>query len=163
MCSVQTVFFFFFFLWNAYSILWLLSSCESHSVMSDSLRCRGLYSPWNSPGQNTGVGSFSLSPGDLPNPRIEPRSPALQVDSLPAEQQRKPKNTGVGSLSLLQCIILTQELNLGLLHCRQILYQWRYQGSPILWLVLCQNWGRFKQWNVYILIDTMRHVCLKKI
>ena len=31
-----------------------------------------------------------LSPGDLPNPRIEPRSPALQADSLPAEPQRKP-------------------------------------------------------------------------
>ena len=33
----------------------------------------------------------------------------------------KPKNTGVGSLSLLQWIFLTQELNQGLLHCRQIL------------------------------------------
>ena len=31
------------------------------------------------------------SPGDLPNPGIEPRSPALQVDSLPAEPQGKPK------------------------------------------------------------------------
>ena len=51
------------------------------------------------------------SPGDLPNPRIEPRSPALQVDSLPAEPQGKLKNTGVGSLSLLQQIFLTQELN----------------------------------------------------
>ena len=30
------------------------------------------------------------SPGDLPNPGIEPRSPALQVDSLPAEPQGKP-------------------------------------------------------------------------
>ena len=30
------------------------------------------------------------SPGDLPNPRIEPRSPALQPDSLPTELQRKP-------------------------------------------------------------------------
>ena len=29
------------------------------------------------------------SPGDLPNPGIEPRSPTLQVDSLPAEPQRK--------------------------------------------------------------------------
>ena len=29
-------------------------------------------------------------PGDLPNPGIEPRSPALQVDSLPAEPQGKP-------------------------------------------------------------------------
>ena len=45
------------------------------------------------------------------------------MDSLPAEPQGKPKNTGVGSLSLLQQIFLTQELNQGLLHCRQIVYQ----------------------------------------
>ena len=60
---------------------------ESFSVMSDSLWPRGLYSPWNSPGQNTGVGSLSLLQGNLPNPGIKPRSPALQVDSLPAEPQ----------------------------------------------------------------------------
>ena len=70
------------------------------------------------------------SPGNLPNPGIEPRSPALQVDSLPAEPQGKPKNTGVGSLSLFQGIFLTQELNQGLLYCRQIPYQLSYQGSP---------------------------------
>ena len=90
--------------------------------MSDSLQPHGLYSPQNSPGQNTGVGSHSLlqgifpaqgsnpglshcrwilyqlshqgnprilewvaspSPGDLPNPGVEPGSPALQGDSLP--------------------------------------------------------------------------------
>ena len=73
------------------------------------------------------------SPGDLPNPGVEPRSPSLQVDSLPAELQGKPKNTGVDSLSLLQWIILTQESNQGLLHCRQILYQLSYQGSPFHW------------------------------
>ena len=67
---------------------------------------------------------------DLPNPGIEPRSPALQADSLPAEPQGKPKNTGVGSLSLFQRIFLTQESNQGLLYCRQILYQLSYQGSP---------------------------------
>ena len=33
------------------------------------------------------------SPGDLPNPGIELRSPALQVDSLPAEPQGESKNT----------------------------------------------------------------------
>ena len=44
---------------------------------------------------------------DLPNPGIEARSPTLQVDSLPAELQGKPENTGVGSLSLLQQIFLT--------------------------------------------------------
>ena len=52
-----------------------------------------------------------LSPGDLPNPGIEPRFPALQADSLPAEPQEKPEKTGVGSLSLLQWIFLTQESN----------------------------------------------------
>ena len=72
------------------------------------------------------------SPGDLPNPGIELRSLALQADSLPAEPEGKPKNTGVGSLSLLQGIFMTQELNSGLLHCRQILYQLSYQGSPII-------------------------------
>ena len=44
------------------------------------------------------------SPGDLPNPGIESRSPELQVDSLPSESPGKPKNTRVGSLSLLQWI-----------------------------------------------------------
>ena len=69
------------------------------------------------------------SPGDLPNPRIEPQSPTLQADSLPAEPPGKPKSTRVGSLSLLWRIFLTHELNWGLLHCRQILYQMSYQGS----------------------------------
>ena len=58
----------------------------------------------------------------------------MQVDSLPAELPGKSKNTGMGSLSLLQGIFLTQELNQGLLHCRQILSQLSYQGSP---------WGRW--------------------
>ena len=69
-------------------------------------------------------------PGDLPNPGIEPRFPALQADSLPPEPPGKTKNIGVGSLSLLQWIFLTQELNQGPLHCRWILYQLGYQGSP---------------------------------
>ena len=57
---------------------------------------------------------------------IELGSPALQVDSLPAKPQGKPKNTGVGSLSVLQRIFPTQESNWGLLHCRWILYQLSY-------------------------------------
>ena len=54
---------------------------------------------------------------------------ALWVNSLPAEPQGKPKNIGVGNLSLLHWIFLTQESHWGLLHCRQILYQLSYQGS----------------------------------
>ena len=82
---------------------------------------------------------------------------ALWVDSLPSEPPGKPKNTGVVSLSLVHGNFLTQELNGGLLHCWQILYQWSYQGSPsdwprtlltgsilgtspLVWLRLCQIW-----------------------
>ena len=102
---------------------------ESHSVVSNSATP---YSPWNSPGQNTGVGSLSLLQGSLgwSRPRDRTRSPALQSDSLSTEPQGKPKNTGVGCLSFLQRIFSTQESNQGLLHCRQILYQLSYQGSP---------------------------------
>ena len=52
------------------------------------------------------------------------------MDSLPAEPPGKPKNTGVGSLSLLQQIFPNQESNWGLLHCRQILSSsLSYNGS----------------------------------
>ena len=44
----------------------VISVSESHSVMSDSLWPPGLYRPWNSPGQNTGVGSISLLQGIFP-------------------------------------------------------------------------------------------------
>ena len=63
----------------------------SHQILSDSLRLHGLYTPWNSLGQNTGVDSLSLLQG-----------------------------------------IPTQGSNPDLLHCRQILYQLSYQGSPHL-------------------------------
>ena len=62
----------------------LKGKSESHSVVSDSLWPHGLYSPWNSPGQNTGVGR------NLPKPEIKLRSLALQADSLPTELWGKP-------------------------------------------------------------------------
>ena len=71
-----------------------------------------------------------FSPGNLPNPEMEPRSPALQADSLPAEPQAKPKNTGAGSLSLLPWIFQMQGLNQDLQNCKWILSQLSYQGSP---------------------------------
>ena len=50
---------------------------ESPPTLCDATH--GLYSPWNSPSENTGVGSHSFpSPGDLPNPGIKPRSSTLQ-------------------------------------------------------------------------------------
>ena len=103
-----------------------MGESESHSVLSDTLQPHGLYSSWNSLGQNTGVGSLSLLQGVF---QIQWWNPGftLQADSLPAEPPGKPKNTGVGILSLLQRIFPAQELYLDLLHCRQILYRLNYR------------------------------------
>ena len=75
------------------------------------------------------VGSLSLLQGSS-QPRDQTQVSHIAVDSLSVEPQGKPKNSGVGSLSLLQRIFLTQESNQGLLCCRWILYQLSYQGSP---------------------------------
>ena len=48
---------------------------EKHSVVSDSLRPHGLNSPWNSLGQNTGVGSPSLLQGIFPTQGSNPGLP----------------------------------------------------------------------------------------
>ena len=72
------------------------------------------------------------SPEALPNPGIHPRFPTLQVDSLPAEPQGKPKNTGVGNLDLLKQTFPTLESNRGLLRCRQIVYQQSYEGLELI-------------------------------
>ena len=107
----------------------------SRSIVSSSLGSHGLWPasllcPWGFSRQKYWSELPCPPPGDLPNPGVKPRCPALQADSLPSEPPGKPKNTGVCSLSLLQGIFLTQELNQGLLHCRQILYQLSYQVSP---------------------------------
>ena len=48
------------------------SESESCSVVSNFLQPHGLYSPWNSPGQNTGVGSLFLFQGIFPSQRLNP-------------------------------------------------------------------------------------------
>ena len=107
-----------------------MTSEKSCLTLCDPMDCtfHGITSPWNPP--EYWSGQPFLSPEDLPNPRIEPGSPTLQVDSLPAELQGKSKNTREGSLSLLQGNLLTQESHWGLLHCRRILCQQSYEGSP---------------------------------
>ena len=69
--------------------------CISHSVMSDSLwphrlQPNRLLCPWDSPGQEYWSRLPFPSPGVLPNPGIEPWSPALRADSLPSQPPGKP-------------------------------------------------------------------------
>ena len=121
----------------------------SHSVVSDSVQSHGLQPTrllyqWRFSRQEYQSGLPCPPSGDLPNPEIKPMSPALQLDSLPSEPPGKPRNAGVGSLSL-QGIFPTQELNQGLLHCRWILHQLSYQGT---FQELC--WRRQKSQVPYI-------------
>ena len=66
----------------------------------------------------------------------------------------KPKNTGMDSLFLLQRIFPTQESTRGLLHCRRILYQLSYEGSPYqgsVPIIICLYFGfktviSYKKW-----------------
>ena len=90
------------FHWSVY----LSVKSENSSVMSNSLWPHGLYGPWNSPGQNTGVSSLSLIQGIFPTQRL---NPGLQhCGRILYQLSHKPKNIGVGSLSLLQGIFQTR-------------------------------------------------------
>ena len=67
---------------------------ESHSIVFNSLRPHGLYSPWNSPGQNTGVGSnLFLLQGIFPTQRSNPDlPPCRQILYQLSHQGSPPEN-----------------------------------------------------------------------
>ena len=106
--------------------------------MPDSLQAHGLYSPWNSPSQNTGLGSLSLLQGIFP---IQGSNPVSHIAGrfFTSWATGKPKNTGVCSLSLLQQIFRIQELNRCLLYYRQILYQLSYKEAHVSLLGLSKK------------------------
>ena len=76
-CDLQVNLFFLYSVlcWITNEYTWLKSESESCSVMPDSLWPHGLYIPWNSPGQNTGVGSLSLLQGIFPTQGSNPGFP----------------------------------------------------------------------------------------
>ena len=65
---------------------------ESLSVVSNSLWPQGVYSPWNSPSQNTGVGSLSLLQRIFPTQGLNIGLPHRRQILLPAEPQGKPNS-----------------------------------------------------------------------
>ena len=73
-CQIDFCFFFFFKDSSCFD-LHFLNESESHSIVSDSLQPHGLYSPWNSPGQDTGVGSHFLLQGIFPTQGSNPGLP----------------------------------------------------------------------------------------
>ena len=96
----------------------------------DSLRPYGLYSPWSSPGRNTGVGSFSLLQGIFPTQGLNPGLPYYRWILYQLTHKRSPTILEWVAYSFFRGSSQPRKLNQGLLHCRWILYQLSYQGSP---------------------------------
>ena len=71
--------------------------CESRLVVSDSLQHHGLYSPWNSPGQNTGVGSLPLLQGIFPTQETNPGLPHCRQFLYQLSHQGKLKTGSVAA------------------------------------------------------------------
>ena len=76
------------------------------------------------------VVAFPFSRGSS-QPRDQTQVSRITSGFFTSQATKKPKNTGVSSLSLLQQIFLAHESNQGLLHCWWILYQLSYQGRPV--------------------------------
>ena len=106
------------------------SESESHSAMSNSLQPHGLYSPWNSPGQNTGVGTLSLLQGIFPTQGSNPGLPNCRWILNQLSHKESPRILEWVAYPFSSRSSQPRNRNQGLLHCRWILYQLSCEGSP---------------------------------
>ena len=109
---------------------WKWSERESCSVVSDSLPPHCLYSPRILQARILEWVAFPFSRGSRDRTQVS----CVAGRFFTSWATREAQEYCMGRLSLLQGIFLTQELNRGLLNCRQILYQLSYQGSPYSWV-----------------------------
>ena len=77
---------------SVFDCFWSECENENHSVLSNSLQPCGLYSPWNSPGQNTGMGSLSLLQGIIPTQGSNPGLPHCRQVLYQLHHHRSPRN-----------------------------------------------------------------------
>ena len=99
--------------------------------MSNSLQPHGLYSPWSSPHQNTGVGSRSLLQGIFPIQGSNPGLPHCRQILYQLSHQGRPRILNWVSVPFSSSFSPPRKIrrsNQDLLHCRQILYQLSSQG-----------------------------------
>ena len=111
----------------------VIHESEGRPVTSNFLQPHGLYSPWNSPGQNTGVGSLSLLQGIFPTQGSNPGIPQCRQILYQLSHKESPRILGWVAYPFSSgsgADPATQESNWGLLHYRWILQQLSYQGSP---------------------------------
>ena len=95
-------------------------------------------SPWNSPGQNTGVGSLSIIQGFFPNQGSNPGLLHCGRILYQLSHKGSPRILEWEAYPFARASSLHRNLTGGLLHCRQILYQLSHKGSP-----------RILEWEAY--------------
>ena len=129
----------------------LADSLMSETLGLDSLQPHRLYSLWNSPGQNTGVGRLSLLQGIFPTQGSNPGLPHCKKILYQLSHQ--------GSLTILEWVAYPfsrgssqpRKTNGGLPRCRRILYQMSYEVSPLKMNTICimSWWGKASptQWT----------------
>ena len=101
------------------------------NCMSNSLRPHRLYSPWNSPGQDTGVGSLSLLQGIFPTLGSNPGLPHCRWILYQLSHKGSPRILEWVAYPFSSGSSQPRKSNRSLQHCKQILYQLSYQRSVI--------------------------------
>ena len=104
-----------------------------------------LYSPWNSPGQNTEVGNLSLLQQIFPTPKLNPGLPQCRQILYQLSHKGSPRILEWVTYPFSSRDSQPPESNPGLLYCRWIFHQLSYQQSLLL---VCPNplWRR-RQWK----------------
>ena len=120
--------------WNLCTPTW--SESESRSGMSDSLGPHGLYSPWNSPGQNTGVGSLFLLQRIFPTQGSNPGLLHFRQILYQLSHKEIPRTLGWVAYPFSSISSWPRNRTRDLLHCRQILYSlpWAIREAHVLLL-----------------------------
>ena len=98
------------------------SASEIHSVLSDSLQPHGIYSPWNSPGQNAGVGSLSLLHRIFPTQGLKPGFPHCRRFLYQLSHKRSPRILELVAYPFSNRSSQPRESSWCLLYCRWIPY-----------------------------------------
>ena len=107
------------------------SESEGHSVVSDSLRPHGLYSPWNSPGQNTGVGKLSLLQGIFATQGSNPGLMHCRQILYQLSHEGSPRTLEWVAFPFSRGSSEPRDqTQVSSIHCRWILYQLSHKGSP---------------------------------
>ena len=126
--------------WKSLSCVWLFAT--PWIIQSMEFYRPECWSGWHFP-----------SPGDLPNPGIEPRSPTLQMDSLPAKPQGKPEfPLKLNSLQSLWLTFFSREVII--LDQQEDNPSFPQRTYPTIWLISLSCSEKLRQWPRWRMVAT---------